>query len=74
MINKGILRNKGVKKNIAIVLAGVCVFSLSGCGSGAGKNYDTGMEYFEAGEYEEACDSFTDAIAINPDKAEYYLA
>lgn len=74
MINKDILRSKGIKKNIAIVLAGLCVFTLLGCGSGAGKNYDTGMEHFEAGEYEEACISFTDAIAINPDKAEYYIA
>lgn len=63
-----------IKKNIAAAMAGICLLLLTGCSSDAGKSYNAGMEQFEAGEYEAACTSFSEAIAVNPDKAEYYLA
>lgn len=74
MNNRKIYMTGIIKKNTAIVMAGVCILSAAGCGSGAGKKYDAGMEQFEAGKYEDACSSFSEAVAINPDKAEYYIA
>ena len=74
MNNRKIYMTGIIKKNTAIVMAGVCILSAVGCGSGAGKKYDAGMEQFEAGKYEDACSSFSEAVAINPDKAEYYIA
>ena len=63
-----------MRKKTAIV-AVLCVsLLLSGCGlSKANRSYSKALSYYEDGQFENAEESFQDAIKANPDKAEYHL-
>lgn len=48
------------------------LFLLTGCSS-SGNYYRSGKKNFVAGNYEVAADNFSKAIAINPNRSEYYI-
>lgn len=48
------------------------VFCMAGCGK-ADKAYNTAMDLADQGKYDEAAESFENAIKLNGEKAEYYI-
>lgn len=50
----------------------ITISILTGCSS-AGSYYSKGKKAFRKGDYEEAANTFTMAIAKNPNRAEYYI-
>ena len=52
-----------VKRITVFLLLILAIFVLTGCGSEAGKIYDRAVEYFEAGQYDEANIEFMRAIS-----------
>lgn len=66
-----------MKKAIVFMLAGLLL--LAGCGSistitsGAGGEYQAGLNLFNQGQYEKAVNHFTRAIELDPEYGEAYL-
>lgn len=46
---------------------------LTGCSKG-GKSFDNGIKAFEEGDYEGAAIEFSEAISLNPDRGDYFIA
>lgn len=61
------------KKLAVIMVAGVFITVFAGCGGKADKLYEEGLEQYNDEAYDDAISSFTSAIELNPDKAEYYI-
>ena len=62
-----------VKRITVLLLLILAIFVLTGCGSEAGKIYDRAVEYFEAGQYDEANIEFMRAIELDPEEEEYHI-
>ena len=62
-----------MKKYIIAGLAAVCCVTLSSCGKNARQLNNTGIEYYNASQYEKAADTFLQAAEKDKDgSAEYY--
>ena len=63
-----------MKKNAGLLVLFLCgSLFLAGCGNGK-KQYNTGIELAQGGKYSQAAKSLEEAIAENPDRAEYYIS
>lgn len=57
----------------AVITVCSAAFLVTGCGK-ADSLYDKGMDYIKDKDYKQALECFDDAIAVNNEKAEYYIA
>lgn len=63
-----------MKKYIIAGLAAVCCVTLSSCGKSAKQLNNTGIEYYNASQYEKAAETFIQAAEKDKDgSAEYYV-
>ena len=62
-----------IKKINRITAISLVIF-LTACGSSADSYYKTGNNFMEKGQYEEALNSYEEAIKKNSEKAEFYIA
>ena len=57
--------------NAAIILLTITL--LGGCKGSAGSFYKEGLQYFNSGNYDKANESFSKALELNGDRADYYI-
>lgn len=65
-------RRTGVGLQLAMVL-GSALLAVAGCEDPAVRFNQMGTEYYRAGDYTRARAAFEEAIAINPERGEYYF-
>ncbi|WMJ87303.1 tetratricopeptide repeat protein [Anaerocolumna sp. MB42-C2] len=58
-------------KSAAILLLTITL--LNGCAQSAGSFYKEGLQNFNSGNYDKAKDSFSKALELNSDRADYYI-
>ncbi|QHQ63059.1 tetratricopeptide repeat protein [Anaerocolumna sedimenticola] len=58
-------------KSAAILLLTITL--LGGCAQSAGSFYKEGLQYFNSGNYDKAKESFSKALEINGERADYYI-
>ena len=61
-------------KNLCKITAISLVIFLTACGNSANSAYKTGNSFMEKGQYEEALNSYEEAIKKNTERAEFYIA
>ena len=66
------MKTKNLKVNGIILLSTLCMI-FTGCGNKADKMYEKAMSQMEKGDLEAADKSFTEAIKLRDDYAQYYL-
>ncbi len=65
--------NKSKSAILVILIMLISPLVLTGCSKG-GKNYNNGVSAFEDGDYKTAAEEFSEAITLNPDSGDYFIA
>ena len=63
-----------IRKRIIGIIAVCLTIFLTACSSAANSYYKTGNKFMEKGQYEEALNSYEEAIKKNSERAEFYIA
>ena len=63
-----------IRKRICGIIAVCLTIFLTACSSAANSYYKSGNKFMEKGQYEEALNSYEEAIKKNSERAEFYIA